>query len=388
MHSFVHINLPTGAQMWNICNEPNWLIILVLLLFSIRAPLATVRVRSRAASKRLMKEFRNEWWVRYAREKKLDAEYEALEQAGCVGLGPVLKTALGAMISSVATSPKLPLQSVPEAQSRRSSDVVVLEKGVRQSAVELRAHEADVNIPLRCKLPVDNAGDRIQRTGALRVLFAVAGHDAGGRAEVGMLGVMVISGDHIHLVGNGVFDAGPIDVENPVSKTGGTERCIVDIRVVECLTSQANEVSRDIGKSHLRIAGRRISNLFEARIQLQGSIRVSGQHHHGSIVGDRRREHVRQERRYRVSISVGASAQNRGRYGIFHVAINCVEREHAVGEVRNIAAHPELVGAIGGVVLPVSTELPNRRHARLADREPVFQRRRVPAVFGIAAAAG
>jgi hypothetical protein len=47
-----------------------------------------------------------------------------------------------------------------------------------------------------------------------RVLFAVAEQDsAGGRAEVGMLLVMVISGDHIHLVGNGVFHAGPIDVE-------------------------------------------------------------------------------------------------------------------------------------------------------------------------------
>src|SRR5262252_10103780 len=106
--------------------------------------------------------------------------------------------------------------SVLEAQSRRSSDVVVHEKAVRQSAIELRAHEAEVNIPLRCKLPVDNTRDRVQRTGALRVLFAVAGHDAGGRADVGMLGVMVISGDHIHLVGNGVFYAGPIDVENPV----------------------------------------------------------------------------------------------------------------------------------------------------------------------------
>src|SRR5215510_8455843 len=55
--------------------------------------------------------------------------------------------------------------SVLEAQSRRSSDVVVLEKAVRQSAIELRAHEADVNIPLRCKLPVDNTRDRVQRTG-------------------------------------------------------------------------------------------------------------------------------------------------------------------------------------------------------------------------------
>src|SRR6516165_3954127 len=108
--------------------------------------------------------------------------------------------------------------SVAEAQSRRSSDVVVHEKAVRQSAIEFRVHAAEVNIPLRCKLPVDNTRDCVQRTGALRVLFAVAEHDtAGGRAEVGMLLIMVISGDHIHLVGNGVFGAGPIDVENPVS---------------------------------------------------------------------------------------------------------------------------------------------------------------------------
>ena len=51
--------------------------------------------------------------------------------------------------------------SVPEAQSRRGSDVVVLEKGVRQSAIELRAHEADVDIPFRGKLPIDDAGDRV-----------------------------------------------------------------------------------------------------------------------------------------------------------------------------------------------------------------------------------
>src|SRR6516164_4009892 len=87
--------------------------------------------------------------------------------------------------------------SVLEAQSRRSSDVVVHEKAVRQSAIEFRPKDADVNIPLRCKLPVDNTRDRVQRTGALRVLFAVAGHDPGGRAEVGMLGVMVISGDSV-----------------------------------------------------------------------------------------------------------------------------------------------------------------------------------------------
>ena len=49
-------------------------LILVLLLFGIIAPFAAVRVRSRASSKRLIKEFRNVWWVRYAREKKLDDE--------------------------------------------------------------------------------------------------------------------------------------------------------------------------------------------------------------------------------------------------------------------------------------------------------------------------
>src|SRR5262249_14638388 len=137
--------------------------------------------------------------------------------------------------------------SVLEAQSRRRSDVFVHEKAVRQTPIEFPPKEADVNIPLPGKLPVYNNRDRVPLTGALRVLFAVAEHDpAAGRAEVGMLGVMVISSDHIHLVGNGVFDAGPIDVENPVSKTGGTERRIVDVRVVKCLTAQANEVSGDI----------------------------------------------------------------------------------------------------------------------------------------------
>jgi hypothetical protein len=53
--------------------------------------------------------------------------------------------------------------------------------------------------------------------------------------------------------------------------------------------------------------------------------------------------------------------------------VNRVEREHAVGEVRDIAAHPELVGAIGGVVLPVAAELPDPRHPELAEGEAIFQ---------------
>src|ERR687887_1789357 len=96
--------------------------------------------------------------------------------------------------------------SVAEAQPDRGIDVVALEKAVGQSAIHLRVHQADVEIPFWCKFPIDNARDGVERTGALRVLAPGAGHDpARGRAEVGMLVVMVISGEHIHLVGNGVF---------------------------------------------------------------------------------------------------------------------------------------------------------------------------------------
>src|SRR5262249_60307898 len=147
-------------------------------------------------------------------------------------------------MTAVGTDRPQPRGSVLEAQSRPSRDVIVHEKAVRQSAIEFRPKDADVNIPLRCKLPVDNTRNRVQRTGALRVLFAVAEHDpAGWRAKVGMLLVVVISGDHIYLVGDGVFDAGPIDIENPVSKTANTEMRIDDVRVVECFTSEANKVS-------------------------------------------------------------------------------------------------------------------------------------------------
>jgi hypothetical protein len=47
-----------------------------------------------------------------------------------------------------ATNRRRLVISVPEAQSRRGSDVVVLDEGVCQAAIVLRAHEADVDIPL------------------------------------------------------------------------------------------------------------------------------------------------------------------------------------------------------------------------------------------------
>ena len=65
--------------------------------------------------------------------------------------------------------------SVPEAQSDRRIDVVALEKAVSQSAILLGEHDPEIEIPLRCKPPIDNGRVRVQRTGALRVLAAGAG---------------------------------------------------------------------------------------------------------------------------------------------------------------------------------------------------------------------
>ena len=82
---------------------------------------------------------------------------------------------------------------------------------------------------------------------------------------------MVIGADHIQFVGYGVFRTGPHDLENLVTKTVHAEGRIVDVRVVERVAALANEVSRDIGKSGLRIAGRGISNVFVTGVQLQRS---------------------------------------------------------------------------------------------------------------------
>jgi hypothetical protein len=75
--------------------------------------------------------------------------------------------------------------SEAEAQSNCGVEVVALEKAVCQSAVHFREHQPGVEIPLRGKLPIDNAGYRVKRTGALRVLAAGAGQRprGGGAAD-------------------------------------------------------------------------------------------------------------------------------------------------------------------------------------------------------------
>jgi len=54
-------------------------------------------------------------------------------------------------------------------------------------------------------------------------------------------------------------------------------------------------------------------------------------------------------------------------------AVNCVDREHTLcptsGYRRRLG---KLVSAIGGIVLGVAAELPQRRRPELADVDPIF----------------
>ena len=77
---------------------------------------------------------------------------------------------------------------------------------------------------------------------------------------------MVIAADHIQIFGDGVLGADPHDLENLVAKTVHAEGGIVDIRVVERLAVLAKKVSRDIGESGLRIAGRHVPDVFVAGV--------------------------------------------------------------------------------------------------------------------------
>src|ERR1700730_3801235 len=75
--------------------------------------------------------------------------------------------------------------------------------------------------------------------------------------------------------------------------------CIDDVRVVDRSTVLAQKAPSDIGKGGLRIAGGHVGNSFITAVQFQPLDRVFGHQHHGAVVGDRSRERLRQERRYR-----------------------------------------------------------------------------------------
>ncbi len=90
--------------------------------------------------------------------------------------------------------------SESEAQPGRGIDVVALEITVRQSAIHLREHDADIGVPLRRKPPIDNGRYRVERSGTLRVSAARAADVWPGREKV-VLGIMIITTDHIQFIG-------------------------------------------------------------------------------------------------------------------------------------------------------------------------------------------
>src|ERR1700687_5100066 len=163
---------------------------------------------------------------------------------------------------------------------------------------------------------------------------------------------------------------------------------IGNICVVNSITAKAESISRNIGKSSLRIAGRRELNPFVASIQFKWSVGVSGEQHHAPVVGDRRSEDLRQEWRHRVAGRPHRVPCQPDRHGVSDVAVNCIEREHTLSQVGNVRSYLELIGAVRGVVLAVATELPERRHPELANVDTIFQRCAESAVFGVADSTG
>src|SRR5258708_30604083 len=158
--------------------------------------------------------------------------------------------------------------SESDAQYTRGIDVVALKIAVSQSDIHFREHQPGVEIPLRGKLPIDNAGDRVKRTGALRVLAAGAGQrPRGGSAVVRILSVMVIGGDYVQLVGNGVSHPGPHDLDDLVAETVAAEGRIGYGRVCEHEAALAQKIT--IGKTGLPIARGHVRNSFVARVKLE-----------------------------------------------------------------------------------------------------------------------
>src|SRR5258708_17719604 len=103
--------------------------------------------------------------------------------------------------------------SKSETHPDRGIDVAVLEEAEAQPAMHLVEHHAKIEIPLWRKSPVHCGRDRIIRPGALRMLAAGAEEErSSGGAEPGILDLMVIGADHIQVIRDGVFRAGPPDL--------------------------------------------------------------------------------------------------------------------------------------------------------------------------------
>src|ERR1019366_8979133 len=151
--------------------------------------------------------------------------------------------------------------------------------------IDLREHQTGVSIKLLRKLPIYGGRNRVECAAALPRNAAAAAEICPSR-DIAVLKVVIISTDHIHIFGDGVFRAGPKYLQHLIAETRTTEGRIVDIRVINSSTAGADKVSGNISKGGLRIAGWRELNPFVARIQVKRSVRVFRKQHHAGVIRD------------------------------------------------------------------------------------------------------
>jgi hypothetical protein len=94
------------------------------------------------------------------------------------------------------------------------------------------------------------------------------------------------------------------------------------------------------------------------------------------------------KRRDRHPKGVVASWRKGKCHGIFDMAADGGNREHILATHQDVGAYSELVCSIGGIVLAIAAKPPQGRCPEVIDSDPIFKRRRVSAVLGIATAAG
>src|SRR6516165_6989240 len=167
--------------------------------------------------------------------------------------------------------------------------------------------------------------------------------------------VMIISADHIKLIGDGVLCPSPEYLQNLVM---GVKGGVGDIRVVDGGTSKAEKISCNIIKSGLGIAGRHKLNPFVSSIQFKWPVGVFCEQRHAGIIGDRSSQNLRQDRRQRVASGPQRVPGEPDRHSVCYVSVNCIEGKHAVRQVGNVPSDLKRITTVRAIVLRIATELP------------------------------
>ena len=96
--------------------------------------------------------------------------------------------------------------SEAEAKPNRRIDRAPIEKAIRQATIVLREHQPGVGIELPCKLPIDDERNGVECPMAVCERRGVGAVD---ECTKGGLRIMVVSANHIQIVGDGVFHSSP-----------------------------------------------------------------------------------------------------------------------------------------------------------------------------------